>query len=192
VHLADLARGHFVYDRSLRRINVQPLTVSHFRPYGWLLGKDIQLDGSIPAFSNADTDFWQEQIFNPGAGGETEVLWMIYRNRSPQVRSLEVHRLTQQAIIPLTAEIIHIVANSLGDGSPDLNSICAFRVPVGQGVCMHSGCWHATRVEAHEAKCVMLTRRSTTIDLVAHLTCLSCLYESAIAVVDLALPAAPP
>jgi ureidoglycolate lyase len=47
-------------------IDFQPFTVENFRPYGWLLGKSIRLDGSIPAFSNVETDFRQEHIFDPG------------------------------------------------------------------------------------------------------------------------------
>jgi ureidoglycolate lyase len=44
------------------------VTVENFRPYGWLLGKPIRMDGSIPAFSSVEIDFWQEHVFNPGAG----------------------------------------------------------------------------------------------------------------------------
>jgi ureidoglycolate lyase len=164
-------------------IDVRPLTVENFRPYGWLLGKAIRLDGSIPAFSNAEIDFWQEHIFDPGTGGETEVLWVNYRNRQRAVYSLEVHRLTQQAIVPLTGEIIHVVASSREAGSLDESSLCAFRVPVGQGICMRPGCWHTTRVDAQEVKCLMLTRRSTTVDLVSHLNGGCSLSESGIAVV---------
>jgi ureidoglycolate lyase len=156
------------------------LTAEHFRPYGWLLGKGISPDSSLPAFKSSEIEFCQEHLFDPGPQGEIEVLWVIYRNRSRQVPSLEVHRLTQQAIVPLTAEIIHVVASSNEDGSPDMDSIRAFRIGVGQGICMRPGCWHTTRVEAHEGKCMMLTRRSTTIDLVAHLVGASRLSESAI------------
>ena len=35
-------------------IDIRPLTVEKFRPYGWLLSKSIRLDGSISAFSNAE------------------------------------------------------------------------------------------------------------------------------------------
>jgi ureidoglycolate lyase len=170
-------------------IDVRPLTVEKFRPYGWLLGKPIRMDGSIAAFSNSDIDFWQEHIFNPGIGGETEVLWVTYRNRQRAVTSLEVHRLTQQAIVPLSGQIIHVVAGSRQDGSPDEGSMSAFRIPVGQGICMRPGCWHTTRVDAQEVKCLMLTRRSTTVDLIAYLTGGSSLLESAIAAVERALPA---
>jgi ureidoglycolate lyase len=168
-------------------IEVEPLTADSFRPYGWLLGKAIRLDGSIPAFRNAETEFWEEHLFDPGVGGETQVLWVIYRNRRREVASLEVHRLTQQAVIPLTGEIMQVVAVSGEDGAPDMRSLRAFLVPVGEGICMRPGCWHATRVECEDVKCMMLTRRSTTGDLVAYLTGGSLLCESAVAVVRASL-----
>jgi len=105
------------------------LTVENFHSYGWLLGKAIRLGGSIPAFSNVETDFRQEHLFDPGSRGETEVLWVTYRNRQSAVSILEVHRLTQQVIVPLTGEVIHVVAGSRQDGSPDEGSLSAFRVP---------------------------------------------------------------
>ena len=117
------------------------------------------------------------------------MLWVTYRNRQRAVTSLEVHRLTQQAIVPLTGEIIHVVAGSRQDGSPDDGSMRAFRVPVGQGICMPPGCWHTTRVDVQEVTCLMLTRRSTTVDLIAYLTGGSSLSESAVAAVDRTLPA---
>jgi ureidoglycolate lyase len=165
-------------------IDIQPLTADNFRPYGWMLGKTILLEGSIPAFRNPETDFWQEHIFDPGIGGETEVLWVKYRNSQHEVTCLEAHSLTQQAIVPLTGEIIHVVAGSEEDGSPDIRSVSAFRVHVGEGICMRPGCWHTTRVDVQEVTCMMLTRRSTTIDLIAHLTGGCALSESAITVVD--------
>lgn len=168
---------------------VQPLTVDAFRPYGWILGT-VRLDGSIPAYSSVEIDFWQEHVFTSGVGGETEILWVSYKNRQRAVSNLEVHRVTQQAIVPLTGEIIHIVAGSRQDGSPDTDSMSAFRVPVGEGICMLPGCWHTTRVDAAEVTCLMLTRRSTTVDLIAYLNGGSSLSESAIAVVDRTLPAA--
>jgi len=167
----------------ISRIDIQPLTIDNLRPYGWLLGKTFRLDGSVPAFSSREMDFREEHIFNSGIGGETQVLWVSYRDSSREVSRLEVHRLTQQAIVPLTGEIIQVVAGSEQDGSPDISSMRAFRVRVGEGICMRAGCWHTTRVDTHEVTCLMLTRSSTTIDLIAHLTGGSPLSESAISAV---------
>ncbi len=72
------------------------------------------------------------------------------------------------------------MAPSAADGGPDLSQVAAFRVPQGQGVCMRPGCWHATRVAEAEVTCLMLTRRSTTLDLIQHLTTDASASESAI------------
>ncbi|MGE4435742.1 ureidoglycolate lyase [Achromobacter sp.] len=159
---------------------VHDLTADAFTAYGWMLGKPIPLGNGVPMFSNEATDFWQEHVFNTGAGGDAEVLWVNYRSAASEIASLEKHLLTQQAIVPLTGAIIQVVARSAADGSPDLATLAAFRVELGQGVCMRPGCWHATRVDEAEVTCLMLTRRSTTLDLIQHLTIDATPSESAI------------
>jgi len=149
-------------------VAVLPLSEAAFAPYGRMLGLPYRPGAAEPGFSNPSTDFWRAHVFSPGQDGQAEVLWVNYRSRSP-VGTLEVHHLTEQAIVPLTGTIIHVVANSLADGSPDLDSIRAFRIPPGQGICMRPGCWHATRVAGGEVTCLMLTRKSTTLDLIAHM-----------------------
>ncbi len=166
----------------IRTLGICRLDARAFAPYGWMLGKPLPAAGAgTPVFSNPATDFWQEHVFDTGAGGETEVLWVNYRNADRAVGNLEVHLLTQQAIVPLTGPVIQVVAASGADGLPDAATLAAFEVPVGQGICMKPGCWHATRIATPgEVTCLMLTRRSTTADLVAHLDGREAAAESAI------------
>lgn len=165
---------------SIGKLNINDLTPGAFWPYGWMLGKPMPDGNGVPLFSNPATDFWQEHLFNTGEGGDAELLWVNYRNRSPEFFNLEKHLLTQQAIVPLTGEIIQVVAQSAVDGSPDLDTLAAFRVLQGQGVCMAPGCWHTTRVAGAEVTCLMMTRCSTTADLIQHLTTSVRAAESAI------------
>ncbi|MFY3000982.1 ureidoglycolate lyase [Achromobacter xylosoxidans] len=164
-------------------VPVHDLTADAFSAYGWMLGKPMPLGNGVPLFSNDATDFWQEHVFNTGAGGDAQVLWVNYRSASADVASLEKHLLTQQAIVPLTGAIIQVVARSAADGTPDLATLAAFRVEPGQGACMRPGCWHATRVTDAQVTCLMLTRRSTTLDLIQHLTTDAAASESAIAAI---------
>jgi|GEM_PF-235947 len=150
-------------------IAIEPLKADRCEPYGWLLGKPVRTDGDAPAFVSPASDFWREHLFDTGTEAQTEILWVVYRNRNAEITSLELHRLTQQAIVPLTAPVVHIVATSLEDGGPDLDSLRAFEIPVGKGLCMRPNIWHATRVANGESTCVMLTRPSTTYDLIVHL-----------------------
>lgn len=101
---------------SVAALPVYDLTADAFASYGWMLGKPIPQGNGVPLFSNAATDFWQEHVFNTGAGGDAEVLWVNYRSASPEVASLEKHLLTQQAIVPLTGAIIQVVARSAAEG----------------------------------------------------------------------------
>lgn len=152
-------------------IQIEPLDEQRFAAFGQMLGTPFPQDASAVAYGHPGSDFWHVHDFNPGAGGNTEVLWVNYRNASLRVSGLEVHWLTEQAIVPLGAGLIHVVCPGREDGSrlPDLTRLRAFKIELGQGVCMRAGCWHASFVLEGQVTCMMLTRRSTTRELVAHL-----------------------
>ncbi|MDO5624252.1 MAG: ureidoglycolate lyase [Pseudomonadota bacterium] len=150
---------------------LQALNPTAFAPHGWVLGLPIPSGDAAATFRSAASDFWQAHVFDAGEAGQPELLWVSYRDAVSPVGTLEKHLLTQQALMPLTGELVQFVASSGADGAPDLATLAAFRVRQGQGICMRPGCWHATRVgQPGEVLCAMLTRRSTTLDLVRHLT----------------------
>jgi ureidoglycolate lyase len=158
--------SHFV-------LPLRTLSIDGFTPYGRALG--ITAPNGQPVSGPSDytspaSDFWHEQLFDPGPGGTTEVLWVTYRSDAREVARLERHVLTQQALIPLDGEVVQVVARSGIDDLPEVSTLAAFRVRPGQGICMAPGCWHATSVVTPgEVRCAMLTRSSTTRDLVAAL-----------------------
>lgn len=163
-----------------RTLTVQALTPESFAPFGWMLGRAYPAQRSASAFTNPATDFWHQHSFQTGAQDGAEILWVNYRNTDSFVTSLEKHLLTQQVITPLTGSIIQVMAGSLADGSVDLSTAAAFCIPPGQGICMHPHAWHATRSLAPEVTCLMLTRASTTVDLVSYLNGAPTAQESAI------------
>ncbi len=165
-------------------IVAQPLDAAGFDPYGWVLGQPFPGAEAAAAFGNAASDFWHVHDFDCGDAGQPQLLWVSYRDGHSPVAMLEKHLLTQQALIPLTGELLQFVALSQADGRPDLASLAAFRVPPGLGVCMRRGCWHTTRIVASEVRCAMLTRRSTTLDLVRHLAQGERADESVIAAIE--------
>jgi ureidoglycolate lyase len=159
-------------------VPVEIPTPDSFAPYGWILGKPDPLQNNPIAFRSPATDFWHEHFFDPGMGGDTEVLWVEYRDNSPLVSTLEVHHMTQQAVVPLTNAIVQVLCLSDANQTPDLSTLRAYRLSPGVGICMRPGVWHTTR--ADDATCLMLTRRSTTEDLVDHLVNRRPARESAI------------
>jgi ureidoglycolate lyase len=154
------------------------LTPEAFAPYGILLGKPFSIDAGLVAYGSALSGFWREHVFAAG-GRDPEILWVAYRDADPRIDRLEMHKLTEQAVVPLTGDIIQIVAASTPAGVLDIATVRAFHVPVGKGLCMRPGCWHTTRVPASEATCMMLTRSSTTADLIGRLKSGAPLAESA-------------
>ena len=154
----------------MKELTPQTLDATAFEPYGWVLGLPGPSGDSGATFRSAASDFWQAHVFDCGETGQPEVLWVSYRDSASPIRAMEKHLLTQQAVIPLNGDLVQFVACSGADGSPDLATLAAFRVRQGQGICMRPGCWHGTRIgRAGEVLCAMLTRRSTTLDLVRHL-----------------------
>lgn len=150
-------------------LHIEVMTEAAVAPFGWMLGKPLPAAKDAVAYASPGSDFWHEHVFSAGDSGEPEILWVKYRSNDQDVNSLEVHHLTQQAVIPVVGNIIQIVAACDASGAPDLSTVRAFAIAPGQGICMRPMTWHATRSAGGEATCLMLTRRSTTLDLIAHL-----------------------
>lgn len=155
---------------------IEPLTPDAFAPYGTALGFATRHTPQTAFFSPA-SDFWHEHGFASGEA-QTEILWVVYRSSDPTIARLEAHIATEQALIPLTGSVVHIVARSAPNGAPDPQTVKAFAIAPGQGIVMAENCWHATRVLSGDVTCAMLTRASTTKDLVAHLNTGATLTQS--------------
>ncbi|NTX25648.1 ureidoglycolate lyase [Burkholderia pyrrocinia] len=150
-------------------LTVERLTPRYFSPFGWVLGKSMKTTTDAPFFKGATLSMWREHLFDTGAPNETEIVWSNFSDDSPVVRTLETRLLTQQAVVPLTGPLIQIVAASNEAGEPDIDSIRAFEVPIGMGTCVRPGCWYAIRVSKGEVMAFLLSRQSTTFDLIVHL-----------------------
>ena|GEM_PF-2964065 len=112
-------------------------------------------------------DFWQEHLFDSRNGGEVEILWVNYRNDDPSVTILEKHVLpgtSCRATVRLDHTDCRLVRT--GRRARSFNAR-AFHIEPGRGVCMKAGAWHAARSSV--STYLMLTRRSTTLALVAQL-----------------------
>lgn len=161
------------------RLTIDPLTSEAFTPYGWVLGKPLSKTDEAPFFQSDSLSIWREHLFDTGAPNETEILWSRVTEGNNVIRQMETRRLTQQVTVPLTGSLIQIVAAAQPGGGLSTNSLRAFEIPVGMGTCLRPGCWHSTRALAGTVTAMMLSRRSTTYDLLVHLHTGSPTSESA-------------
>ena len=147
-----------------RTLKIEAPTEASVAPYGSFLGKSFPTDDDPAAFRTpTGMAVWRQQIFDVGDHGDVEIVWVNHKGADPIITRLEQHHLTEQAVVPLTGDLIHIVALSTPSGEPDLASMRAFRLTPGVGLCMGRDVWHASR--SNGITLLMLTRGSTSIDM---------------------------
>lgn len=148
----------------LSPVTPQPLSLDAFAPFGEVItyaaisGRHV-IDA---AFDIADTAAHPRLWINslPASDGTPVVITMLER-----------HPLSAQTFIPLTGgPCLSVVAASLPDGQPDFDSLVAFVVPCGLGVCYRRGTWHAgfssIREAGHVAVIQAMTDESRDTELV--------------------------
>jgi ureidoglycolate lyase len=157
-------------ESTVKRIRVQRLTREAYEPFGWVLG-------APPDRQNQDylevriSTFWGEHIFDVGEGGAVQLVWVDYRWRGFGIEELESHRLTEQAFIPVAwSPMVQVVCPPPDDPMaleivPDLSQMRAFLLDGTKGVCMKRGCWHTPLPLGDSATYLMITRHSTTTDI---------------------------
>jgi ureidoglycolate lyase len=181
----------------MNSLPIESLSEESFAPFGWMLGRGFPPGADPLGVAHPLTDFWHEHDFDTGPGGATEVLWVDYRKADFQAQALEAHWLTEQAVVPIRGgALIQVLAPTLeGQQRPDTARARAFLIEPGQGICMRPGAWHTSLVLAPTVTCMMLTRRSTTRDLVNHLRHQAPARESSVVQLEqpiaLARPAGP-
>jgi hypothetical protein len=82
-------------------INVKPINQSCLQKLAKAWPVPIEAAKNTQAFISPNSDFWHVHDFEPGKGGQTEVLWVTYRPRLLTISGLEVHWYTEQAVVPL-------------------------------------------------------------------------------------------
>ncbi len=156
-----------------RSILVERLTEEAFAPFGTVIG--VKPQAGDPLLFGSDTVKWRTaHNFDPGEGGVTEFVWVNYGRKPLMVEKLECHRLTQQAFIPLggSVPLIHVLAPPADDVMadeiyPDMSRAQAFLIDGSMGVSLKRGCWHAHFSLGEWANWLMITRRSTTVEIEA-------------------------
>lgn len=158
----------------MRRIRIEPLTREAYAPFGWVLGERPDQDRRDSlCLDSENVTFWHEHDFRVEGDGVVELVWVHYKWRGFSIRRFESHRVTEQAMIPVTgAPLVHVVCPPPDDPmapdiAPDLDRMKAFLLDGSKGVCMRRGCWHEPQnfPLVGSVSAVVITRRSTTMDL---------------------------
>ena len=152
-------------------LRVQRLTPEAIAPFGWVIGEKPE-PGNPTLFSTATVKFQTAHDFDPGAGGVTEMVWATYGPGPMTCSGLESHRLTEQSFTPLggSVPLIHVLAPPPEDPmapniAPDMTRAAAFLIDGTKGVCLRRGTWHNHVSLGGWANFLMLTRRSTTVEI---------------------------
>lgn len=150
-----------------RALKIETPTEQSAAPYGALLGTPFPAGGGPLAFATPNgMQVWSQTKFDAGPGGEMDIVWVHHVGDNPLITNLEQHHLTEQAIIPLTGDIVHIVCLSGPDRKPDLATMKAFRLSPGIGLTMSRDVWHGSR--SRGIINMMLSRKSTSLDTADH------------------------
>lgn len=80
------------------------------------------------------------------------------------VTNLERHLKTSETLIPMTGEIVLVVAAATESVTANLSSIAAFRVSQGKAVTLKRGTWHYVPINADQEVKTMVVFRAGTAD----------------------------
>jgi ureidoglycolate hydrolase len=156
----------------IAQVQLHPLTPQEYEPFGWVLGPAPPVSEETECVDELASIYWNAHDFHPGEGGVVEFAWSIYKLRPFSVVVLECHRLTEQAFIPIGGfPLGHVVCPppedpSAGAVAPDLGRVKAFLLDGSTGVCMRRACWHTNFPLVDGTTYLVVTRRSTQVELV--------------------------
>ena len=156
-------------------LQVQPLNVTAFAPYGEVIGIPAASGpGAAPAnglpvraINGGTSQRWDMpgRLQLHAQGGEPCVA--IFRAQAQALagpwRLLERHRLGTQTFIPLAgARCVVLVA--LGETAPNLATLAAFAVDGAQGFTLHAGTWHHGLMARDAGDFVVIERWAAQVD----------------------------
>lgn len=141
----------------MRRIKVQMLTEQAFQSFGQVIGTEGRPYGGEEGMYR-----WYEKLAAVEQADVVSVnlLTVIYRPYT--CRKFEAHQRTTETILPLTGGLI---VACMPAGDVDMESLAAFYVPVGMGVCWAKGAWHyAPYLLFRDETCAVIFRCDTGRD----------------------------
>lgn len=117
-------------------IEVEPLTVEAFAPYGWLLVAGDAPDFNRPGLKNWRIPFHSDAILR--------LQVMRYSKQLRQLSMFERHPHVTEARSPIgnAAAILVVAGDPAKDAPPDAGPVRAFYLDGSQGIMFRKGVWH--------------------------------------------------
>ncbi len=142
---------------------LRPLAAQSFAPFGDVVTSTGGEGRSINAGTSLRVELPEPDVL--GADGRPSL--SVFRAQAVQlpfvVRELERHRLGSQTFLPLGSTPFVVVV-ALGDDSPDVATLAAFRVDGGCGVTFRRGVWHHPLLALADGDVVVIERRGEEVD----------------------------
>lgn len=123
-------------------IRVEPIRAAAFAPFGKVfeMGPSSDPDGHIVLTDGPD---WSDAYTHDPLLGTNASLGMTRSGGTPfEVRQMERHPNTQEALFCADAAIVLVVAPAGPEAHPDAAALRAFSIPPGTVAVMDPGTWH--------------------------------------------------
>ena len=146
-----------------RRLVAKRLTAAAFAPYGDVVTSAGQAGFAINAGTSMRVEMPQPDVLGHGGRPSLSVFRASATRLPLALRELERHRLGSQTFLPLGG-MPFLVVVALGDDSPDLASLAAFRLDGSAGITFRRGTWHHPLLALAEGDFAVIERRGAEVD----------------------------
>jgi ureidoglycolate lyase len=141
----------------MKKVKVEKLTPKAFAPFGDVLTTEGRDYGGEEGMYR-----WYEKQASVEEADVVAINLLTAIEREFVCQKFEAHSRTTETILPLTVGLI-VAGLPPGDVTPE--SLKAFFVPVGKGVCWKPGAWHyAPYPIGGDATCAIIFRHGTGVD----------------------------
>ncbi len=126
----------------MRDLELRDLTDPRFQAVGTC--QDMLHPGGEKFGDGKTVDFYRDMLpLKLGKDAAASFSLCHARSREPLIQAVEYHTSTEEAILPLDADIAMAFAPATAAGSAPLDRMTAYRIPRGTMVILKAGAWHS-------------------------------------------------
>ncbi|HUX22759.1 MAG TPA: ureidoglycolate lyase [Spirochaetia bacterium] len=140
-------------------VATQEISKKNIRAFGSL----IEIEGKSANFASGVFSYWDALDVVETSGQVS--FGMVESYPGPLVAvNLERHTRTAETLIPMDGDITLILGKATSGTTADLESVAAFRVPLGKAVTLKPGTWHYVPLSGDKVVKTMVVFRAGTPD----------------------------